>query len=275
MGMKKRNWVFQSVVLLTTVSLMACGQSSEEAGVVGSLGVTELRGTSLGEPEGAESLFRQDYIEQSFETGEDVLSADENIDDMSDEEIEQVYAEQWETVNAVMDEMEGEESILPRVNLAMMSAATTKKITTKKKSSTKSKGSGMSGMACLGLGIQGEAGGESREGMVAVGRTLLNRAGGNLGRVCAALFAKAQFESMQKRSRKVSAASLRAAQQVAKLGSWIYDHFLNKVLQRKLGRKIPTWAVKFERKGCSSKKVGGHTFYASKHCGRAKKRKKK
>lgn len=251
MGFKKE----LNVCLLSALFIVACGQNhTNTESLAVSLQSAPISGDSLGEPESEDSLALEEEIAQHIKL-ENEEFAEEDFSRLSDKELEDVYASEWDSINGAID-MFATTGVLIQPEPSVMGAA-------KKKS-----GGGMSGMACLGLGIQGEAGGESLEGMIAVGRTLLNRAGGSMGRVCAALFARGQFESMQKRNRKVSGASMRAAQQAAKLGSWPYDHFINKVLQRKMGRKIPKWVINFERRGCLIKNVGLHTFYASKNCKR-------
>ena len=39
-----------------------------------------------------------------------------------------------------------------------------------------------------------------------------------------------------------------------------FDHFLNKSLQRRLGRAIPSWARDFERRGCLMREAVGREF---------------
>lgn len=252
MGFKKEKYV----CLLSFLFIVACGQSEDAGfGVPTYVATEKIDGTSLGEPETNESLILEDEISQHLVVEDDVFGQGEDFSQLSDKEIEDAYADDLESLNTAIDTFAQTGLLVPQET--MLAAKTKKK-----------GGGGMSGMSCLGLGIQGEAGGESHEGMVAVGRTLLRRAGGSIAKVCSALFARGQFESMQKRNRKVSAASLRAAQASVAAGSWPYDHFINKVLQRRMGRKIPQWVRNFEKWGCLVKNVGAHTFYASKNCKR-------
>jgi hypothetical protein len=251
MGFKKE----LNVCLLSVLFIAACGQSHTNTDSLAmSLRSTPTSGESLGAPESEDAVELEEQIAQYLQV-DDKESSEKDFTQWSDAELEEVYSSEWDSINVALDTF-STLGVLENSQTSVMGAA------------KKKKSGGMSGMACLGLGIQGEAGGESLQGMIAVGRTILKRAGGSMGRVCAALFARSQFESMQKRNRKVSAASLRAAQQSAKLGSWPYDHFINKVLQRKMGRKIPKWVVNFERRGCLVKNVGLHTFYASQNCKR-------
>ena len=127
----------------------------------------------------------------------------------------------------------------------------------------------MSGVTCMAIAIQGEAGGEPAAGKAAVAQTIMSRAGGSPARVCAVVFAYGQFEAMRKRLPRPSAESLRVAQAAIRKGRGCgFDHFLNKSLQRSLGRAIPSWAVDFERRGCLHKKIGQQDYYSSCHCAR-------
>lgn len=251
MGFKKELYV----CLISVVFIAACGKRYANVDTVAaSLQVSSLEdGQSLGDPQTEDTQHIENEIAERLVLKEDTFSNTEDFSHLNDQELEEAYGDEWNSLNDAIDSFATTGVFAPQ-ETSIMGAA--------------KRGGGMSGMSCLGLGIQGEAGGESMEGMIAVGRTLLRRAGGNMGKVCSALFARGQFESMMKRPRKVSAASLRAAQQSAKLGSWPYDHFINKVLQRKLGRKIPAWVIKFEKRGCLVKNVGLHTFYASQNCKR-------
>jgi len=127
----------------------------------------------------------------------------------------------------------------------------------------------MSGVSCMAVAIQGEAGGESAAGKAAVAETIMSRAGGNPARVCAVVFAYAQFEAMTKRLLRPSAETLRIAQAAIRRGKGCgFDHFLNKSLQRSLGRAIPSWVRNLERRGCRHKKIGQQDYYSSCHCAR-------
>lgn len=249
MGFKKEIYS----CLFASLLISACGNNtSVNDGMASSVTTEFVQVQSLGEPETQESLALEDQIAEHLSVREETVEEMEDFSSLTDKDLESMYGEDWKHLNQALDEFSVSGMF---VKESVMGAA-------------KSKKRGMSGMSCLGLGIQGEAGGESSEGMIAVGRTLLRRADGNIGKVCSALFARGQFESMQKRNRAVSSASLRAAQQAIKLGSWPYDHFINKRLQLRLGRKIPQWVRNFERHGCLVKNVGEHTFYASKSCKR-------
>ena len=130
----------------------------------------------------------------------------------------------------------------------------------------------MSGLTCLAVGIEGEAGGESEAGKRAVAITIMRRAKGNPGRVCAVIFASHQFESIGRRLPRPSASSMRVAMSVIKSGvgkTCTWDHFIAKSLQRRLGRKIPAWVRDFERRGCAHKRIGNQDYYASCNCKRS------
>lgn len=249
MGFKKEIYF----CVIASLLIAACGaREGTDHNIAGAISLEQVQGQSLGEPETTESQAIEEQILHSLTVREELDAEPQDFSQLTDEELEAIYREEWEELNSALDVF------------ALTGIITAESVM----GAAKSKKGGMSGMSCLGLGIQGEAGGESSAGMVAVGRTLLRRAGGNINKVCSALFARGQFESMQKRNRQVSAASMRAAQESVKQGSWPYDHFINKRLQLRLGRKIPAWVRTFERKGCLTKNVGEHTFYASKNCKR-------
>jgi Cell Wall Hydrolase len=130
----------------------------------------------------------------------------------------------------------------------------------------------MSALSCLATAIEGEAGGEPLAGKRAVAQTIMDRAGGSAGRVCAVIFAAHQFESMDKRHLPAPSAE---CMQVAReaLGSHEgkscgFDYFIAKSLQRALHRQIPDWVRDFQRRGCLHKRIGEQDYYSSCNCKR-------
>ncbi len=222
--------------------------------------------TGFGGPDSlAVSLSMENGPLATFETPDDNGNADVDLNGLTDDQVEALYNDDLQFTQDQLDKVvSGQES------LDMLG---TNQVASRKKNAGHAS---MSALTCLAVAIQGEAGGESDLGKKAVANVVLARAGGSSGRVCGAVFARAQFESMDGRHRaKVSAASLRAAKQAlsGKGGRCAYpgDHFINKNLQRKLGRPIPCWVRNFESWGCKGTKVGQQIFYNSCKCnGRGK-----
>ncbi|HRO67261.1 MAG TPA: cell wall hydrolase [Pseudobdellovibrionaceae bacterium] len=248
------------VLCLSQTSYGALGHYEEEEAVAQGLsGPVEQEPTSLGAPMTyREQISLQFGSLESFETAEDDADV-ANMDSWTDDQIESYYEEQLETTRDWLERATGRPEVLNLLNQYQVAAA-----------KGKTKKSGMTALSCMAVAIQGEAGGEPYAGKVAVGETIMARAGGKSSRVCAAIFAKAQFESMAKgRLPKANAESLKAAKAtLAKGGKCGYDHFINKKLQVRMGRKIPQWVRNFEKWKCATKTVGQHTFYSSCNCKR-------
>lgn len=211
---------------------------------------------SLGEPL---SMEEEQFLENSpfaeLETVEDSMTASDDLSVWTDDQIENVYGDDLEFTRSILEEVTNN----PFFGMSRDFMA------------NKNKKGQMSALSCMALAIQGEAGAEPYAGKVAVGETIMARAKGQASKVCSVIFAKAQFESMSKRVPKPNADSVRAAKAaLAKGGKCGYDHFINKKLQRKLGRKIPQWVRNFEKWGCATKTIGQHTFYSSCNCKRKK-----
>ncbi len=213
-----------------------------------------------GESVGSPNSLQVEFFENSgplanLETITDILPDDEGIEGWSDAQVEEFYRDQLDFAQYWLDRVQ--ESALNLNHIGEYQTAGS------------GGRAGLSAIACMSLVIQGEAGGEPMAGKIAVGETVMARAKGNPAKVCSVVFARGQFESMTKRKRKPSADCVRAAHTTIKKGGKCgYDYFLSKSLQRALGRRIPTWAISFERRGCASKKIGVHTFYSSCNCRR-------
>lgn len=219
----------------------------------------EQEPASLGAPMSSrEQISLQFGALENFETPED----DTDVRDMeswTDDQIESFYEDQINTTREWLDRVTGRPEAANLLSEYQVAAA--KGITKK---------SGMTALSCMAVAIHGEAAGEPYAGKVAVGETIMARAGGKSSRICAVIFAKAQFESMAKgRLPKANAESIKAAKAtLAKGGRCGYDHFINKKLQVRMGRKIPKWVHNFEKWKCATKNVGQHTFYSSCNCKR-------
>jgi hypothetical protein len=213
---------------------------------------------SFGEPETLGSLiYREEGPFGNLETPVDDLASEENIDMWTDAQIETHYRAAWELTNEILDQPATSGAAKRMGYYTAASLGNTGR-------------SGISAMTCMGVAIQGEAGGEPQSGKVAVGETIMARAKGIPSRICAVVFAGGQFESMLHRMRKVSADSLRAAHSTIseRPKTCGFDYFLNKGLQLRLKRSIPEWVHNFEREGCASKIEGQQTFYSSCNCRR-------
>ncbi len=213
---------------------------------------------SMGEPEPLFFQIMQESGElEALQTENGVVP---HFDELSDEQIYQIYGEQWQWTQDVLD------SVLFTPEGPIFGLVST--MASKNKSS---RNTSLSSVTCLAMGIHGEARGEPMSGKLAVGETLMIRAGGKSNRICAALFARGQFESARK-NRGFSAEAMRAAKATLakKISSCGFDYFYNKKLQKQLKRRTPDWVLNFERRGCAQKKVGLHTFYSSCKCGKKK-----
>lgn len=220
---------------------------------------------SFGQPDSlAAQLLQESDALVNLITIEDTVPEGENIDNWTDEQVEAFYYDDLEFTNDWLDRVQQNSASLVDVGTSMEATIP------RTKARKKSRRSGMSAMSCMAAAIQGEAGAESAAGKKLVGAAIMRRAGGSAARVCQVVFANSQFESMDGRRRRApSAASIRAAKSALALGGkCTYDHFINKKLQRDLGRKIPQWVRNFERWGCRSTKIGGHHAYASCDCKR-------
>lgn len=242
------------LLLAAFLSLAQIASADPAFNTVGSK--PDTYGISLGEPESMDVgtlIGGQSLID--FETSEDGLLPGENFAVMTDEQLELHYSSAMRETNFWLDKVAADASKLEEMTSTMVAA----KGTTKQ--------SGMSAVTCMAAAIQGEAGGESSAGKAAVGAAIMSRAGGSPAHVCSAVFSRAQFESMRKRSRIVNADSLRAAKvAINSNGKCTYDHFINLNLQRQMGRKVPCWVKNFRAWHCPSKQIGGHTFFMSCGC---------
>lgn len=219
--------------------------------------VSMPKGRSIGQPQ----TLQMEMVENSgplanFETIEDILPEGASIDGWTDDQVENFYKDQLDFTNYWMDRVQESAQNLNYLG----------------RYETAGKGgrAGLSAIACMSLAIQGEAGAEPMAGKLAVAETVMARAKGRADRVCSVVFAHAQFESLANGRRKSpNAECVRAAHATIKKGGKCgFDHFINKKLQRQMGRAIPRWVINFERKGCATKRVRAHTFYSSCNCKR-------
>lgn len=254
--------VVMGVLGLSMSATASLGQSKSSASgravisQTGTYEVASLEGFGAPLTLAEEQLLMQGPLSQ-LETEIDSISPNDDLSSWTDDQIESTYSDQMNETREWMNRLIRNKNFLNEMTRHGVAA--------------KGGGKGMSALSCMSLAIQGEAGAEPYAGKVAVGETIMARAKGNASRVCAVIFAKAQFESMTKRVPKPNADSVRAAKAVLqKGGACGYDHFLNKKLQRRLGRPIPKWVHNFERWGCASKTIGQHTFYSSCNCKRKK-----
>ncbi len=214
------------------------------------------RGSSVGEPETLEMiLFEDDNF--GFETIEDSAPANEDISKWSERKIFRHYQQEIDQTNFWLDQVRKSPQEIARLNHDVEIA----------KRSVRRRGPRMSGLTCMAIAIQGEAGGEPAAGKAAVAQTIMTRAGGNPARICSVVFARAQFEAMAKRARQPSAETMKVAQAAIRRGKKCgFDHFINKRLQRSLGRRIPSWVFTFERRGCLHRRIGLQDYYSSCNC---------
>lgn len=215
------------------------------------------QGRSIGEAESLDSvLFSQD-TGLDFETDEDSTPNRESLTKWSDKKIERHFRDEVDNVNYWLDQLAASEDGVSRFQKDVEAA----------QRSARPGRTKMSGLTCLAIAIQGEAGGEPAAGKAAVAETILTRAGGNPARICSVVFAHAQFEAMTKRARQPSAETMRVAQAAIKNPkSCGFDHFINKRLQLSLGRKIPSWVISYQKRGCRHAKIGQQDYYSSCSC---------
>lgn len=215
------------------------------------------KGRSIGDAETLDSVLFNEDNGLDFETDEDSTPNRESLTKWSDQKIERQFREEVDNVNYWLDQLAGSEDGVSRFARDVEAAQRTAKPGRTK----------MSGLTCLAIAIQGEAGGEPTAGKAAVAETIITRAGGNPARICSVVFAHAQFEAMTKRRRQPTAETMRVAQAAIKRPKACgFDHFINKSLQRKLGRKIPSWVTHYEKRGCRHAKIGLQDYYSSCNC---------
>ena len=216
------------------------------------------RGLSVGEPETLETiLFEDDNF--AFETIDDSVPKKEDLSKWSDKKIFRHYQQEIDRTNFWLDQVRKSPQEITRLNHDVEVA----------RRSFRPQRLRMSGLTCLAIAIQGEAGGEPAAGKAAVAQTIMTRAQGNPARVCSVIFARAQFEAMVKRARQPSAETMRVARSAIRSGKKCgFDHFINKRLQLALGRRIPSWVHTFERRGCYHRRIARQDYYSSCNCRR-------
>jgi hypothetical protein len=215
-------------------------------------------GQSLGEPESERIHMMLNYGPlANFSTGTGLPPAGQSFDQMSDAEIEELYRQDLAFTEHWLNQAAANPEALSYLGQSAYAH----------NSDASPGGPRMSALSCMAVAIHGEAAGEPMAGKLAVGETIMVRAGGRPDRVCSVVFARAQFESMTKRQGQAGADSLRAAEISLQRGPGCgLDHFINKRLQLQLGRKIPKWVHNFENRGCMKREIGQHTFYSSCNC---------
>jgi hypothetical protein len=261
--------VLMTGAVLFSQSGLTAAMSSEEQSLLRSSVPTMslVKGQSIGEPVSLDlAVLENSGPFAKLRTKVDLANQNVDFSQWSDDQIEEFYRDSVNTTNRLLDEVARN----PRLADAIGNYLVAEADAGASKPDDKSQ---MTSMSCMAAAIQGEAGAESMEGKLLVGETVMARAGGQAEKVCAVIFARAQFESMTKRVKAVNADSLKAAKMTLEkpAGQCGYDHFINKKLQRKLGRKIPKWVRNFEKWGCTTKEEGGHTFYKSCECKNKKK----
>lgn len=215
------------------------------------------KGRSFGEPESLEMILFHENNNLDFETDEDSTPNGENLKNWSDAKIQSHFQQEVDNVNFWMDELARSDQGASRFAHDVEAAQRTS-IPGRTK---------MSGLTCLAIAVEGEAGGEPAAGKAAVAQTIMTRAGGNPARVCSVVFAHAQFEAMTKRPRQPSADTMRAAQAaINNHRSCGFDHFINRSLQLSLHRKIPSWVSYYQKHGCRHAKIGEQDYYSSCDC---------
>jgi len=193
-----------------------------------------------------------------FETAIDTAPAGSDLSKWSDREIFSHYQSEIDNINFWLDEIERSELALLRLHQDM--AAFQKGIWISPRVR-------MSGLTCLAIAIENEAGGEPAAGKAATAETIITRARGNPSRICSVVFARGQYEGMKRRARQPTAETMRIAHAAIQHPKACgFDHFINKALQLKLGRRIPAWVFAFERRGCRHAKIGKHDYYSSCDC---------
>jgi hypothetical protein len=217
-------------------------------------------GTSIGEPESERIRMMLSYGPLSrLSTGTGLLPEGQSFDQISDADLEAIYRQDLEFTEYWLNRTAADPEALNSIGESVYAHDTRQGGVTQ--------GPKMTALSCMAVAIHGEAAGEPMAGKLAVGETIMVRAGGRADRVCSVVFARAQFETMTNRQGQVGADSLRAAEVSLQRGPGCgLDHFINKRLQLQLGRKIPTWVHNFERRGCLKREIGQHTFYSSCNC---------